>query len=66
MATVDEWREFEYAGQRWSFNSDELAMLDDEDGLFHFSAYHRLAEPSVETVIGFIAEVVKKTGCIPG
>lgn len=57
MTTVDKWQEFDHAGQRWAFNSDELAQLDDEDGLFHFSAYHRLAEPTVESVTAFIDRV---------
>lgn len=46
--------EFDHAGQRWSFNGDEVAMLDDEDGRFHFAAYHGLSQPTVESVTAFI------------
>lgn len=46
--------EFDHAGQRWSYNSDELAVLDEEDGCFHFVAYHGLTEPTVESVAAFI------------
>ena len=53
-ATQDDWQEFEHGGQRWSFNADELAQLDVEDGFFHFVNYHRLSKPTVEGVAAFI------------
>ncbi|GLO32880.1 hypothetical protein EFK07_06025 [Pseudomonas putida] len=46
----DGWQEFEHCGQRWSFNEDELAQLDEEDGSFHFVRYHRLQQPDIECV----------------
>ena len=50
----EDWQEFDHADERWSFNADELAKLDSEDGLFNFVAYHRLPQPTVESVIAFI------------
>ncbi|MEG0244455.1 MAG: hypothetical protein RR726_18650 [Pseudomonas sp.] len=44
----DGWQEFEHGGQRWSFNEDELAQLDEEDGSFHFVRYHRLQQPDID------------------
>lgn len=45
----DGWTDFSHAGQLWSFNEDSLA-LQEEDGCFHFVKYHRLDQPTVETV----------------
>lgn len=45
----DGWTDFTHAGQRWSFNEDELAQQE-EDGGFHFLKYHGLAQPTVESV----------------
>lgn len=53
-AEDDEWQEFSHAGKRWSFNGDELAEWDDEDGGFHFLAYHQLAKPSVQALCALI------------
>ena len=47
-------QEFDHAGQRWSFNGDELAVLDEEEGCFHSVAYHRLTNPTVGSVTAFI------------
>ncbi|WP_150573806.1 hypothetical protein [Pseudomonas fluorescens] len=47
---ADEWTEFTYAGERWSFNSDELARFDVEDDGFIFVTYHRLVDPTVTTI----------------
>lgn len=54
IAPVNEWKEFNHAGQRWAFSEDELAQWDDEEGEFHFTAYHELTEPTVDTVTAFI------------
>lgn len=53
-AGVDQWKEFEHAGRRWSFNGDELAGWDDEDSQFHFVAYHGQVEPSAQTLTAII------------
>lgn len=50
----EKYTEFDHAGQRWSFNRDELSMLESEDSCFHFVAYHLLSEPTTESVIAFI------------
>lgn len=48
------WIEFSHAGERWMFDADQLASWDEEDGDFHFYAYHGLVNPTVESVIRFI------------
>ncbi|MFY1070597.1 hypothetical protein [Pseudomonas juntendi] len=48
---------FSHAGARWDFDSDQLVEWDEDDGLFHFRAYHGLAEPTVESVCRFIDQL---------
>lgn len=50
--------ELTHNGKRWSFDSDELAEWEegDEEG-FHFRAYHRLADPTVESISRFIDQL---------
>lgn len=51
---TDGWTEFSYGGKRWSFDSDQLAQWDEKLEGFEFLAYHLLAQPTIESVIGFI------------
>ncbi|MBA1203637.1 hypothetical protein G7009_18100 [Pseudomonas capeferrum] len=51
---TDGWTEFSYGGKRWSFDSDQLAQWDTELEGFEFLAYHQLAQPTIESVTGFI------------
>ena len=53
----DGWIEFCHRGQRWSFGADELAQWDEEEQEFHFHSYHWIADPTVDSVIGFITEL---------
>jgi len=46
--------EFQHAGQRWSFNADEIAVFEVEDDCFHFAAYHRLPHPTIESITAYI------------
>lgn len=48
------WIEFSHAGKRWSFDDDQLAAWDEEEGDFHFYDYHGLVNPTIETVTRFI------------
>lgn len=57
VALDDEWQEFEHAGQRWSFDSDQLARWDEAEGHFEFLAFHGLAEPTVESLIHSIDQL---------
>jgi hypothetical protein len=50
------WTEFTHGGNRWSFDGDELALWDEEDGGFQFHAYHGLNEPTEADVIAFIEQ----------
>ncbi|MEZ1440937.1 MULTISPECIES: hypothetical protein [Pseudomonas] len=50
---TDGWTEFSYGGKRWSFDSDQLALWDEELG-FSFLDYHLLIEPTIESVTAFI------------
>ena len=49
--------DFFHAGSRWSFDADQLAEWDEEDGAFHFLAYHLLVAPTVESVSHFIDQL---------
>lgn len=53
----DGWIEFFHRGQRWSFDADQLAQWDEEEQEFHFHSYHWIADPTVDSVIGFITEL---------
>lgn len=51
---TDGWTEFSYGGKRWSFDSDQLALWDEQLQEFDFLAYHLLVKPTIESVTGFI------------
>lgn len=50
----DGWTDFSYGGNRWSFDSDQLAQWDEELGYFEFLDYHLLINPTIESVTAFI------------
>ncbi|AXQ51125.1 MULTISPECIES: hypothetical protein [Pseudomonas] len=50
----DDWTEFTHGGKRWAFDSDQLALWEEEEQDFHFHAYHGLVDPTIESVTGFI------------
>lgn len=58
------WPEFSYEGQRWSYWEDELALMDEADGCFHFYAYHGLKNPDPETM-KVVIRALKKSGLRP-
>ncbi|WP_153785397.1 hypothetical protein [Pseudomonas sp. EMN2] len=51
---INVWVELTYAGKRWAFDADQLAEWDEEDQEFQFCMYHKLAEPSCESIIQLI------------
>lgn len=53
---VRQWSEFNHNGQRWSFDSDELALWNEDEEQFEFYNFHGLEEPSVEAVVAFIEQ----------
>ena len=53
----DGWIEFRHGGGRWSFDAAQLAQWDEEEQEFHFHSYHGIAEPTVDSMIGFITEL---------
>jgi hypothetical protein len=44
----------------WSFDGDELAIWEEEEGEFHYHANHGLSEPTVESMIRFIEQIRHK------
>ncbi|OAS27582.1 hypothetical protein AYO08_21920 [Pseudomonas putida] len=50
----DGWTEFSHGGKRWSFDSDQLALWEQEFDGFHFLACHKLVKPTIESVTDFI------------
>lgn len=50
----DGWTEFSYGDKRWSFDSDQLALWDEQLQGFDFFGYHMLVKPTIESVTDFI------------
>ncbi|MBM5458741.1 hypothetical protein H8F21_14330 [Pseudomonas sp. P66] len=57
VAAVDGWTNITHAGERWSFDADQLDEWDEEEQGFHFLTYHRLSEPTIEAVRRFIDDL---------
>lgn len=51
------WLEFSHDGQRWAFDSDQLAEWEEDEEEFHFRVYHGLVAPTVESVARFIDQL---------
>lgn len=51
---ADGWTEFSYNDKRWAFDSDQLALWDEQLKEFEFLAYHLLVKPTIESVTSFI------------
>lgn len=49
--------EISHAGERWSFDGDELSVWDEEVEGFHFLTAHPFADPTVESVTQFIDQL---------
>ncbi|WP_274644143.1 hypothetical protein [Pseudomonas serbica] len=52
------WIEFSLGGERWSFDGDQLVLWDGEEELFMFHSYHGLAEPTKDTVIAYVNQLL--------
>lgn len=53
---ADDWTELTHAGERWSFDADQLAIWDEEEEYYEFYLNHELTNPTVDTVKQFIDE----------
>lgn len=48
------WTEFSHNGRRWLFDADQLAEWDEDEKVFMFHSFHRLAAPTIESLIAYI------------